>query len=267
MEEIFLKEVFLRIAGENPMVQALWGGLFIALMNALGALLIYAWRRPSEGVVDTGLGFAAGVMLAASFTSLLLPGIEYGGLGPVLLGLALGVLFMDRADHLVPHFHQRFLGYEGTASGAVGVRVGLLLILAIAIHNVPEGFAVGVGFGSGEVGQGLALMLGIGLQNFPEGLASAAAALALGRGRLWFAAYTGIRAGLVELPAALLGALLVAWVAPLLPYAMGFAAGAMLYVVIDEVVPETHRKGYGRWATLATMVGAGVMLTLDVLLG
>lgn len=260
-----MEALFVRVAGESPITQGLVAGIFITLMNALGALLVLLMRRPSDRLLDASLGFAAGVMLTASFTSLILPGIEYGGLLPVLIGLIVGIAVLDLTDHFVPHMHQRFIGYEGVPSKRV--KSVWLLIIAITIHNAPEGLAVGVGFGAGDLPQALKLMLAIGFQNIPEGLAASAGALSVGIGARWFAVYIGVRAGLVEIPLALFGATAVYLMSPLLPYAMGFAAGAMLYVVSDEIVPETHRKGHERWATFGTMLGVMVMLTLDVAFG
>jgi ZIP family zinc transporter len=258
------EQVFIAIAGPNPIWQGLWGGIVITALNALGALLIFIWRKPSERFLDGALGFSAGVMLTASFTSLILPGIEYGGIWPVLIGMALGVLLLDLADHLVPHLHA-ISGQEGMATKRV--RAVWLFIIAITLHNMPEGLAVGVGFGSGDLGNALKLMLAIGMQNIPEGLAVSASALSAGLGAYFYASFVGVRAGLVEIPLALFGAWAVHVATPILPYAMGFAAGAMLYVISDEIVPETHRKGHERTATLGLMLGAAVMLYLDVVLG
>lgn len=271
-------ELFLRIAGPNPVVQGLVAGLVISFMNIVGALLVLVWRNPSRRSLDGALGFAAGVMLTASFTSLILPGIEVGGLLPVVIGLVLGVLLLDRADAWVPHVHFLVTGRaRPDAAQEAGVDAGgrrgmsgsgvLLFIVAITIHNMPEGLAVGVGIGSGELGAALALMFAIGIQNIPEGLAVAVAARNAGMGSLWYAAFTGIRAGVVEIPLAVFGAWAVTVAEPLLPYAMGFAAGAMLFVILDEIVPETHANGNERTATLGTMVGVIVMLVLDIALG
>lgn len=271
-----MEELFLRLAGPNPIWQGLLGGVVIATLNLLGALAVLVIRRPSERFLNASLGFSAGVMLAASFTSLILPGIELAGVGPVLIGLVLGVIVLDQADHWVPHLHVAITGSmrrngeeAATAEGAATGRVAgvLLFIVAITLHNMPEGLAVGVGFGSGEIGQALSLMWAIGLQNIPEGLAVAFSALQAGFGRRFFAAYTGIRAGLVEIPLALLGAWAVTVAAPILPYAMGFAAGAMLFVISDEIIPETHSRGHERLATFGTILGLIVMLYLDVTLG
>ncbi|MCS6918378.1 MAG: ZIP family metal transporter [Fimbriimonadales bacterium] len=248
----------------HPIAQGLVAGVFIVAMNLLGALAVLLSRKPSQRAQDTMLGFAAGVMLTASFTSLILPGIERGGALPVLAGVALGALAMDLADHLIPHHHP-VLGREGVDSKRV--RAVWLFIIAITLHNAPEGLAVGVAFGAGQFREGVLLMLAIGMQNNPEGLAVALTAAAAGFGKRFYAVVVAARSGLVELPTAVLGAVLVFLVAPLVPYAMGFAAGAMLYIISDEIVPETHRKGHERWATFGLMAGLMLMLYLDVVLG
>ena len=288
-----LERLFVETVGTNPVVQALVGGVVIAAFNTLGALLVLVWPNPSDQALDTALGFAAGVMLSASFTSLILPGIEFAsapaydavsvvgfelvGIVPVIVGFALGVVLLDRADQWVPHVHVVITGKtrveEDTPGGRERVaeqdaRVAslLLFIVAITIHNLPEGLAVGVSFGSGNLGDALALMLAIGAQNVPEGLAVSIAAVNAGMGSLFYATIAGVRAGLVEIPVAVVGAVAIGLAAPILPYAMGFAAGAMLFVISDEIVPETHARGHERLATLGTMVGVVVMLYLDVTL-
>ena len=245
-------------------MQGLTGSLVVMLLNMIGALLVLVWRKPSKKLLDAALGFAAGVMLTASFTSLILPGIKYGGIGPVLIGIVLGVLVLDLADHVIPHLHA-VMGREGQPTARI--KAVWLFILAITLHNAPEGLAVGVGFGSGDLPNALKLMLAIGIQNIPEGLAVSVSALNAGMGTYWYASLVGVRAGLVEIPLALFGAWAVQLAAPLLPYVMGFAAGAMLYVISDEIVPETHRKGHERLATFGTMLGVIVMLYLDIALG
>lgn len=252
------------LAGLNPVWQGLLGGVVITAMNMIGALAVLVWRKPSERFLDAALGFSAGIMLAASFTSLILPGIEHGGIEPVLIGIALGVLVLDLADHWMPQLHA-IIGREGPYTARI--QAVWLFILAITLHNAPEGLAVGVGFGSGDLPNALKLMLAIGIQNIPEGLAVAVSALNIGLGTYFYASLVGIRAGLIEIPLALLGAWAVQMAGALLPYAMGFAAGAMLYVISDEIVPETHRKGHERLATLGTMLGVIVMLYLDFMLG
>jgi ZIP family zinc transporter len=276
-------ELFVRLVGTNPVVQALAGGVIIAAMNLLGASLIFVWRTPSERALDAMLGFAAGVMLAAAFTSLIIPGIEeYSGGNPLptLVGVALGALFLDRADALVPHAHYLLTGSRRSDAANPGERLPVrdeklagvvLFILAITLHNMPEGLAVGVGFGAAaedpaQLGAALSLMVAIGIQNVPEGLAVSVAAVNAGLDRRLYAAVAGVRAGVVEIPLAVLGAVAVAAVEPLLPYAMGFAAGAMLFVISDEIIPETHRRGFERVATLGLMAGVIVMLYLDIAL-
>lgn len=259
-----LEELFLAVAGTNPIWQGVVGGLVITLLNALGALLVLVWQKPSRKFLDTALGFAAGVMLTASFTSLILPGVEHGGILPVVIGMALGVVVMDVGDRLVPHFHPG-RGHEGPESSRL--RAVWLFILAITLHNMPEGLAVGVGFGSGNLKEALKLMMAIGIQNIPEGLAVAVAALNAGMGTFFYAGLVGIRAGLVEIPLTLFGVWAVSIAEPLLPYAMGFAAGAMLFVISDEIIPETHGTGHERLATMGTMLGVIIMLYLDVSLG
>ncbi|MFH5801539.1 ZIP family metal transporter [Haladaptatus sp. CMAA 1911] len=272
-------ELFVQNVGDNPVMQGLIGGIVIALMNLFGASLVLVWRDPSERALDGALGFAAGVMLAAAFTSLIIPGIEqYSGGNPIptLVGVVLGVIFLDRADGLVPHAHYLLTGrtradeaHPGTSLPLDNERLTpvILFILAITLHNMPEGLAVGVGFGSGNIENAIPLMLAIGIQNIPEGLAVSVAAINAGLDKRFYAIFAGIRSGLVEIPLAVVGALAVSAVEPLLPYAMGFAAGAMLFVISDEIIPETHTRGYERIATLGVMAGVVIMLYLDVSLG
>ena len=267
----FFHQFFIHVAGTNPVLQGLVGGFVITSLNMIGALVVLVWRNPSERSLDGALGFAAGVMLAASFTSLILPGIKIGGIFPVLVGIVIGALLLDRADAWVPHVHVLITGRvrDDEARDAHDKRSGfqdrrvasvILFIVAITLHNMPEGLAVGVGFGSGNLSNAIPLMIAIGIQNIPEGLAVSVAALNAGLGSLFYAAITGIRAGLVEIPLALFGAWAVQLAEPLLPYTMGFAAGAMIYVISDEIIPETHTKGHERIATIGTMLGVIVML-------
>ena len=276
-----IEGTFVDVVGTDPVVQALVGGVVIAGLNMVGALSILVYRDPSDRALDGALGFAAGVMLAASFTSLIVPGIELtevvvpgveatGLLSPVpvIAGILLGAAVLDQADHWVPHVHVLITGRKRDDQTVTDTKVAsvVLFIVAITIHNMPEGLAVGVGFGSGDVANGIALMLAIGIQNIPEGLAVSIAAVNAGFGRRTYAALTGIRSGLVEVPLTVLGAYAVVVVEPMLPYAMGFAAGAMLFVISDEILPETHSRGHERVATLGTMVGVAIMLYLDVAL-
>ncbi|WP_277542692.1 ZIP family metal transporter [Haloarcula laminariae] len=276
-------ETVTSVTGTDPLVLGLLGGLVIAAMNLFGASLVLVWRNPSERALDIALGFAAGVMLAAAFTSLIIPGIEeYSGGNPVptLLGVALGALFLDQADRFLPHAHYLLTGSK--RADAAGQSESLpvneerlagvvLFILAITLHNMPEGLAVGVAFGAAasdptQLGAAISLMLAIGIQNIPEGLAVSVAAINAGLDRRLYAVVAGLRSGVVEIPLAILGAVAVATVEPLLPYAMGFAAGAMLFVISDEIIPETHRSGHERVATLGLMAGTIVMLYLDIAL-
>ncbi|WP_439028331.1 ZIP family metal transporter [Haloarchaeobius sp. DT45] len=278
-----IEQQFTTWFGHSALLWGLAGGVVIAGMNMFGALLVFVWQDPSERALDSALGFAAGVMLSASFTSLILPGIELAGgnLFPVVVGFFAGVALLDRADAWVPHVHVAITGRKRLEGRGDDARVAsvLLFIVAITLHNMPEGLAVGVGFGSAAIdpgatvdgqsalGNALSLMLAIGIQNVPEGLAVSIAAINAGLGKRFYAAFAGIRAGLVEIPLALFGALAVSMAEPILPYAMGFAAGGMLFVISDEIMPETHARGNERVATLGTMVGVMVMLSLDVALG
>ncbi len=264
MAPSWLEQLVVAVSGTNPIWQGLVGGLVIATLNLIGALMVLIWRRPSGRFLNAALGFAAGVMLTASFTSLILPGIELGGVVPVIIGMVLGAGGLDLGNRIIPHLHLE-KGREGVATDRL--RAVWLFILAITIHNMPEGLAVGVGFGSGDIGNAVSLMIAIGIQNIPEGLAVAVSAMNAGMGSYFYASLVGLRAGLVEIPLALLGAWAVHVAKPILPYAMGFAAGAMLYVISDEIVPETHTSEFARVATIGTMAGAIVMLYLDVVLG
>ncbi|MDZ7729973.1 MAG: ZIP family metal transporter [Natrialbaceae archaeon] len=279
------EQLFVEVAGTNPVMQGLVGGIIIALLNLFGAAIVFIWRNPTQRAMDAALGGAAGVMLAASFTSLIIPGIEaepHGGVGAVMIGIILGVIVLDRADAWVPHIHVLITGgvreeeRQVASTGGAGRENGgidetrlssvLLFIVAITLHNMPEGLAVGVGFGAGNLEEAIPLMIAIGIQNIPEGLAVSVAAINAGLHRRFYAALTGLRAGLVEIPLAVFGAWAVTVAAPVLPYAMGFAAGGMLFVISDEIIPETHAQGNERIATLGTMLGLIIMLYLDVVL-
>lgn len=244
------------------------------LATGVGALPGLLFKGLSQKVLNTLLGFAAGVMLAATAFSLIVPGVAYGeriygaAHWAVLVmagGILFGALCLDRLDRWIPHDH--FVkGHEGPSSS---LRKTWLFVLAITLHNFPEGLAVGVGFGGGTdeaIAQGTTLAMGIGLQNIPEGLAVFLPLVREGYSRgkaLWIAAATG----LVEPIAGVLGAGLVGVFAPILPLGMAFAAGAMLFVISDEIIPETHRRGTERLATFGVMVGFVVMMSMDILLG
>lgn len=246
--------------------------LLAGLMTGVGALPVLFGRSMSRGWNDTLLGFAAGVMLAASFFSLILPGIEagetqHGSIGVAALisgsGIVLGVLAVAALNELVPHEHF-LLGREG-AEVEVLAKIWLF-VFAITIHNFPEGLAVGVGFGGGNVANGISLATGIGLQNAPEGLAVAVALRGQGYSRR-HAFTVATLTGLVEPLGGLVGAGAVTLSEPLLPWALAFAAGAMIYVISHEIIPETHRHGHQNKATAGLTAGLVLMLMLDVTLG
>lgn len=255
----------------SPIVLGSIASLLAGLGTLLGALPAVALRRVSDRVQDVFLGFAAGVMLAASFFSLILPGLEAaqdqgaseaGAALLVVSGVLLGGACLWLVHGLVPHEHF-VLGREGPETGKV--RRIWLFVIAITLHNFPEGLAVGVGFGGGDIANGTALAVGIGLQNMPEGLAVAVALLTLNysRGRaLLVAAATG----LVEPLGGVLGVTAVTLAAPLLPWGLAFAAGAMIFVISDEIIPETHRPGMEKYGTAGLMIGLVVMMFLDVTL-
>ena len=250
----------------------LLGSLAAGLMTAVGALPVLLGRRPSERARDVLLGFAAGVMLSASFFSLIVPSLEasealYGaGVIPgaiAVAGILIGAAVLAVLNETIPHQHF-LIGREGPSTTALA-RVWLF-VMAIAIHNFPEGLAVGVGFGGGDVDNGISLAIGIGLQNAPEGLAVAVALAGEGSSRTRAFAIAALT-GLVEPVGGLLGAGAVAISQPLLPWGQAFAAGAMLYVISHEIIPETHRRGFRKEATASLMFGLVVMLFLDVSVG
>lgn len=242
------------------------------LMTGVGAVPVLVGRSVSRRANDTMLGFAAGVMLSAAFFSLILPGIEEAEAlhGSVLIaaliagaGVALGALVVAGLNETLPHEH--FIeGREGRDAAALAKI--WLFVLAITIHNFPEGMAVGVGFGGGNIANGMSLATGIGLQNAPEGLAVAVALLGQGysRGRSFGVA---LATGLVEPVGGLIGALAVSVSEVILPWGLTFAAGAMIYIISHEIIPETHRHGHQNRATTGLVVGMILMMVLDVTLG
>lgn len=243
------------------------------LATGVGALPCFFLKPEAvpRSLMNGLLGLAAGVMLAATAFSLVIPAIEYGTeiyRSPLLavlvtcLSIFLGGYSLDLINKIVPHLHT-VLGHEGPPSKLSRVT---LFILAITIHNFPEGMAVGVGFGTGDVGSGLALAIGIGIQNMPEGLAVALPLIRDGRSLL-FAWFIALLTGLVEPVGGLIGVSLVALAMVVLPAALAFAAGAMLFVISDEIIPETHREGDERIATFGVIVGFIIMMALDNLLG
>lgn len=243
--------------------------LAAGLATGLGAVPILLFRKVSQSLQDTFLGFAAGVMLAASFFSLIIPGLNHAqaDLGSrtlasfvIAAAVLLGAAALAWVNQAMPHEHfllGRF-GPQGTP-----LRRTWLFVLAITLHNFPEGLAVGVGFGSGDLVRATTLAIGIGLQNMPEGLAVAAALAALNYNRFTAVAIGGAT-GLVEPIAGLVGAAAVSVFKPLLPWGLGFAAGAMIFVISNEIVPETHRHGHESMATTGLMIGVVLMMVLDV---
>ncbi|MGE0679517.1 MAG: ZIP family metal transporter [Candidatus Binatia bacterium] len=226
--------------------------------TGVGALPSLFLRGTSERVMDTMLGFAAGVMIAASAFSLIVPALALGGLWITVCGIIIGCVFLELLDRFIPHLHV----VRGPEGGASSLHRVWLLILAITIHNFPEGLSVGVSFGLENSTTGALLATAIGLQNMPEGLAVALPLIREGYSRKRAVAYATL-SGLVEPIAGLLGVVVVSWAAALLPVGLAFAAGAMLYVVFDEVIPESHSRGHHREATLGGMTGFLIMMVLD----
>jgi len=265
-------------AALDPVYQALLAGFFTWFITAIGALSVFFSRQVNRRLLDGMLGFSGGVMLAASFWSLLAPSIEIAEHGPLpawlppAIGFLLGGAALWILDKCLPHLHLGF-PLEEAEGPKTAWRRAVLLVTAITLHNIPEGLAVGVAFGgviSGESGSttasAVALAIGIGIQNFPEGIAVAMPLRAEGMSRLksfWY----GQLSALVEPVAAVAGAALVAVAAPVLPYALSFAAGAMVYVVVEELIPEAERGGNVDLATLSLMLGFVAMMVLDVALG
>ena len=263
----------------NPVNQALIATLFTWGVTAAGAGLVFFTRTVNQKLMDCMLGFAAGVMIAASFWSLLAPGLEMAEqMGQVswltaLIGFMAGGIFMRIADLLLPHLH---LGMDLNHSEGLKTswQRSTLLVLAITLHNIPEGLAVGVAFGavtadlpSATIGGAIALAIGIGLQNFPEGAAVSLPLRREGMSRKK-SFFMGHASGIVEPIAGVTGALFVIHMQDFLPYALCFAAGAMIFVVIEELIPESQRiEANIDSVTMATMIGFSVMMVLDVALG
>lgn len=269
--------------GLSPVYQALVATCGTWFVTALGASLVLVTQNVSRRYLDASLGLAAGVMLAASFWSLLAPSIEmaeelgYGGLKwiPPLVGFLAGAVFLRVVDRILPHLHPGLAEAEGPSTS---LRRTTLLVLAITLHNIPEGLAVGVAFGAAanpalseadklaQLGAALALAIGIGLQNFPEGTAVALPIRREGASRLR-ALWWGQLSAVVEPVAGVAGAALVLLMMPILPYALAFAAGAMIYVVTEELIPESQTNGNVDLATMGLIAGFAVMMMLDVGLG
>lgn len=237
--------------------------------TVIGALIGFIFRDLSHKFSDIVLSFAAGVMLAAAVMGLILPSVEYGGKYGLLItvaGIFTGAICLNFIDKLVPHLHKLSGGAEEAHHGNDKVNKILLFVLAIAIHNLPEGIAAGVGFGSGNTAEALVIAGGIALQNIPEGMVIIAPMLAAGispKRTFVYAALTGI----VEVLGTLIGFFAVSLAAAVLPFALAFAGGTMLYVISDEMIPETHAHGEERGATYALLIGFCLMLACDILLG
>ena len=236
--------------------------------TVIGAALGFLFQNISHKFRDITLAFAAGIMLAAAVIGLILPSLEYGGKGSIwvcIIGIMLGAVALSMIDKLVPHLHGLAgVDIEGKEVDAEQNRI-LLFVLAIAIHNLPEGIAAGVGFGSGDVGNALLIAGGIALQNIPEGMVIIAPMLATGiskRRTFLIAAMTGI----VEVVGTMIGYFAVSIASVILPFSLAFAGGTMLYVISDEMIPETHAHGSERGATYALLIGFCAMLLLDFLL-
>ncbi|HLP64155.1 ZIP family metal transporter [Flavobacterium sp.] len=260
----------------DPILAALYATLFTWFLTALGASFVFFFKNMNRMVLDGMLGFTGGVMIAASFWSLLAPAIEMSkGEGfvkviPAAVGFALGALFIFGLDKILPHLHINFKETEGIKSPWQRTT---LLVLAITLHNIPEGLAVGVLFGGvaagipeASIAGAVTLAIGIGIQNFPEGIAVSMPLRRMGMSR-WKSFMYGQSSAIVEPIAGVLGAVAVTFFTPLLPYALAFAAGAMIFVVVEEVIPETQQDKNTDIATLGLIGGFIVMMTLDVALG
>lgn len=273
-----LREIFLSL---GAVYQSLIGGIFTWGLTALGAALVFFFQTINQKVLDAMLGFAAGVMIAASFWSLLSPAIEMsvaqGTIAwlPAVVGFLAGGIFLRTCDALLPHLHLGF-PLDEAEGPQTSWRRATLLVLAITIHNIPEGLAIGVVFGAAAtgveaaggatVGAAIALAIGIGIQNFPEGTAVSVPlrreGVSVGKS-FWY----GQLSGFVEPISCVIGAAAVLMVKPILPYALSFAAGAMIYVVVEELIPESQLSGNTDIATMGTMLGFSIMMLLDVALG
>ncbi len=268
------------ISNQNHIYQALLATLMTWAMTALGAAMVFFFKEINKRVLNTMLGFAAGIMIAASFWSLLAPAIEMAGDAPIpawlvaAIGFLGGAAFLYLADKIIPHMHLN--SKDGEAEGiSTRLKRSILLVFSITLHNIPEGLAVGVAFGAvaggitdGTLMSALAIAIGIGLQNFPEGAAVSIPLRreGLSRSRSFF---YGQASGIVEPIAGVLGAALVMFVKPVLPYALAFAAGAMIFVVVEELIPEAQSGSHEstHLATIGCVIGFTIMMILDVALG
>ena len=236
--------------------------------TVIGAVIGFAFKGLSHKFSDIILSFAAGIMLAAAVLGLVVPSLEYGGKYGIIttvLGIFAGALCLNFIDKLVPHLH-KMVGDDIESHKSANLNKVLLFVMAIAIHNLPEGIASGVGFGSGDVSQALLIAGGIALQNIPEGMIIIAPMLAAGVSP-WKTFIIAALTGIVEVVGTLIGYFAVSVSSAILPFALAFAGGTMLYVISDEMIPETHAHGSERGATYALLVGFCIMLAADVLLG
>ena len=236
--------------------------------TVIGAIIGFAFKKISHTFSDIVLSFAAGVMLAAAVIGLIIPSLDHGGKYGIVItvaGIFVGALCLNLIDKLVPHLH-KLAGVEDEAHHNANIGKVLLFVSAIAIHNLPEGIAAGVGFGSGNTSQALIIAGGIALQNIPEGMVIIGPMLAAGvKPRRTFV--LAMLTGLVEVVGTLIGYFAVSIASAILPFALAFAGGTMLYVISDEMIPETHAHGLQRGATYALLIGFCLMLMTDVLLG
>jgi len=276
---------------QGPVMQALYAGLFTWGLTAIGAALVFLFKSSNRKALDISLGFTGGVMIAASFWSLLAPSIAYVEMQNKMglsdspswfapaVGFFLGAIFLYILDKIIPHLHI-FAKREEAEGMETNWRKTILLVLAIALHNIPEGLAVGVAFGAlanpellgmeghsvFTIGSAIALAIGIGIQNFPEGFAVSMPLRRQGLSR-WKSWKWGQLSAIVEPVFAVIGAAIVMQVLPILPYALAFAAGAMIFIVVEEVIPESQRGGNSDLATMGLIAGFIVMMCLDVALG
>ena len=276
---------------QGPVMQALYAGLFTWGLTAIGAALVFLFKTSNRKALDISLGFTGGVMIAASFWSLLAPSIAYVEMQNEMglsdspswfapaVGFFLGAAFLFGLDKIIPHLHI-FAKREEAEGMETNWRKTILLVLAIALHNIPEGLAVGVAFGAlanpellgmeghsvFTIGSAIALAIGIGIQNFPEGFAVSMPLRRQGLSR-WKSWKWGQLSAIVEPVFAVIGAAIVMQVLPILPYALAFAAGAMIFIVVEEVIPESQRGGHTDLATMGLILGFIVMMVLDVALG
>ena len=286
MEKLEIYQWFIE---QKPIIQALYAGLFTWILTALGASLVFLFKSSNRKILDASLGFTGGVMIAASFWSLLSPAISYVEMqnemgisdSPVWLapavGFFMGALFLFLLDKTIPHLHL-FNKREEAEGMQTNWKKTILLVLAIALHNIPEGLAVGVAFGAlaspdllemnevFTIGSAIALAIGIGIQNFPEGFAVSMPLRRQGVSR-WKSWKWGQLSAIVEPIFAVIGAAIVMQVLPILPYALSFAAAAMIFIVVEEVIPESQKGGNTDLASMGLITGFIIMMILDVALG